>query len=93
MIVAGIGVASGVGALAGVAVGGTLAAQVQDFYKGVRGEDPSTAPGEALAAVLASVVDLADSDLLASLNLDLDPVLTALELPSQPEMLVEQINN
>jgi hypothetical protein len=67
---------------------------VQNFYKGVRGEDPITAPGEPLAAVLASVVDLAESHLLESLDLDLDPLLTD-KLPALlasralPERLVD----
>jgi len=63
--------------------------EVQQLYLSACGP-PSRTLGEPLQAVLASVIDLADSDLFTSLDANMDPVLSLLEIPAGPQMLVDE---
>ncbi len=63
--------------------------EVQQLYLSACGP-PSRTLGEPLQAVLASVIDLADSDLFTSLDANMDPVFSLLEIPAGPQMLVDE---
>jgi hypothetical protein len=50
--------------------------------------DPAQAPGEGLRRVLASVSGLADPELFANLDLESHPLLTAGDMPAEPDALL-----
>lgn len=60
---------------------------MQDAFRDAVG-DPTQAQGAALQGVFGTVTGLADGDVLAELDLASHPVLTATDLPAEPDALV-----